>query len=158
MYFCVKQDLGRLMLDTSLIVNTVNCMKVLHDPLRAGKVRDQNEKPHQHLLRTQVCGSVTPGRQLLSFLLQNQQEKLNWREEILLTVLPVLYHVATWVAHTPLVCSVRIRHMEKGYWCGERTARPSTSGSLHWCLDTVPSLHTGCRGPWSNHRLVGSEL
>lgn len=53
MYFCVKQDLGRLMLDTSLIVDTVNCMEV-HDPLTAGKVRAQNENPHQHLPRTEI--------------------------------------------------------------------------------------------------------
>jgi len=42
------------MLDTSLTVNTVNHMEVLHDPLRAGKVRALSEKPIQHLLRTEI--------------------------------------------------------------------------------------------------------
>lgn len=34
--------------------NTANSTEVLHDPLRAGKVRALNEKPHQHLLRTEM--------------------------------------------------------------------------------------------------------
>lgn len=54
MDFCVQQGLGRLMVGTSLVVNTVNCTVVLHDPLRTGKVRALNEKLHQHLLRTEI--------------------------------------------------------------------------------------------------------
>lgn len=68
------------MLHTSLVVNTVNHMKVLHDLLRAGKVRALNEKPQQQLLGTEIsvlhCYSQFS---LAAFVIasQNQQVKLN---------------------------------------------------------------------------------
>lgn len=59
MYICAQESLGRLMLHTSLVVNTVKLYRsILHDLLREGKVRALNEKPHQHLLKTEGC-SVT---------------------------------------------------------------------------------------------------
>lgn len=54
MYICVQEDVGRLMLHTSVVVNTVNYMELLCDLLRAERVEALNEKPHQHLLKAEI--------------------------------------------------------------------------------------------------------
>lgn len=99
------------MLHSSLVVNTVNYMKVLHDLSRAGKVRALNEKPHQQLLRTEISALHCYSQfSLADFVVasQNQQVKLNQRAELFLTVLAVLHHRAALAAHTWPSCSVRI--------------------------------------------------
>lgn len=80
MYIYVQEGLGRLMLHTSLVVNTVNDMEVLHDLFRAGKMRALNEKPRQHLLKTEISVLQCYSQFLLAAFVipsQKQQVKLN---------------------------------------------------------------------------------
>lgn len=80
MYIWVQERQGKLMLHTSLLVNTVNYVKVRDDLLRAEKVRALNKKPHLHLPRPEIsvlqcCSQFS----LAAFVIpsQNQQVKLN---------------------------------------------------------------------------------
>lgn len=173
MHICVQAGLGRLMLDTSLVVNSVNYMEVLHDLLRTGEVRALNEKPHQHLLKTEIsvlqCYSQLS---LAAFVLpsQNQQVKSIWRVELFLTVLPVLHHIAALAARTWPSCSVRVSQETsslKGLSGCECSSSMSEDcwGDLVMLMHSLQSSHRLQRiKTWSNwsHRYincrpVGSE-
>lgn len=130
-------------------------MEVLHD-LRAGKVRALNEKPHQHLRRSEISACQCHSQLLLahfSFLYQSHKGKLNWREELFLkSVSNPTPHSSTSSSYLTELFHKVSQYVKKSFhWGKDAVVLQCVLALVRAFSDsyTVFNLHTDCRGPYN---------